>query len=120
MAASKLEPRAAERVVASDIDGTRPYLSARSVYWSGASGVYRVRKSGGPPERIFATGKLTGFASDGDDAFLGTAGGIFLSREGEPPRLLRSSARPPQGLAIDGRFIYWLDSERDKILRVRR
>jgi len=120
MAAKKDEPRATERVVLTDFDGRRPLLGARHVYWLGAGGVHRVAKAGGASQLVLPTRALSGFAADGNDVFFAADGGIFRARDGEAVRPLHRTAGPPRGLAVDADFVYWIDTDRNALVRQRR
>ena len=120
MAAKKSEPRATERVVLTDFDGRRPLLGPRHVYWLGADGVHRVPKAGGENVLVLATHTLSGFTADGDDLFFAADSGVFHARDGEAPALLQRTDSPPHGVAADADFVYWIDGDRNAILRARR
>lgn len=117
MAAPKDKPRAIERVVRTNFDGRRPFLGSRHVYWLGAGGVHLTPKAGGPDQFVLPASDLTGFASDGDEVYLATNAGIFTGRDGERPHALELTSTPPLGLGLEGRFVYWVDSREQAIVR---
>jgi hypothetical protein len=120
MSAKKDERRATERVVLRDFDGRRPFLGARHVYWLGEGGVHRVPKAGGASVLVLPTHALSGFAADGNEVFFAADGGIFRARDGESPNPLQRTNSPPRGVAADADFVYWIDGDRNEIVRRRR